>query len=158
MGLGSLVVVSLKEARVDAETWREVAVGGRDPIRERARLSRQAAAVRPTLADVAHQAFEARKAQLKGEGEAGRWFSPLELHVLPRLGRTPIEDLDQNDIKSTLAPIWHHEGETAKKAITRLNVVFKHAVAMGLSVELQATEEVSAEDRPHCGTTLGGCS
>jgi hypothetical protein len=43
-----------------------------------------------TLAAVAEEAFEARKAQLKGDGKAGRWFSPLELHVLPKLGRVPV--------------------------------------------------------------------
>ena len=85
--------------------------------------------------------FEARKAQLKGDGVAGRWFSPVELHVLPKLGRMPIEDIDQNDIKMTLAPIWHEKGETASKAITRLKVIMKHAVAMGLDVDLQATDK-----------------
>lgn len=28
---------------------------------------------------------EARKAKLKDDGKAGRWFSPLKLHILPRL-------------------------------------------------------------------------
>ena len=55
---------------------------------------------------VAEEAFEARKAELKGDGKAGRWFSPLELHVLPKIGRVPIEELDQQDIKNVLAPIW----------------------------------------------------
>jgi integrase len=41
----------------------------------------------------------------------------------------------------TLAPIWHEKGETARKAITRLNAIMKHAVAMGLDVDLQATEK-----------------
>ena len=88
---------------------------GRDPIKERERQRREAAAVRPTLETVAREAFEARKAQLKGDGKAGRWFSPLELHVLPKLGKVPIEDLDQNDIKAALAPIWHEKGETARR-------------------------------------------
>ena len=164
MGLGSLADVSLKEARTAAERWRKVAASGRDPIKERERLKREAAAVRPTLAAVAHEAFEARKAQLKGDGKAGRWFSPLELHVLPRLGRMPIEDLDQNDVKAALAPIWHEKGETAKKAITRLKVVFKHAVAMGLRRSAGdrqspgAARQVPAEDRAHRRPALGGCS
>ena len=86
MGLGSLTEVSLKEARTEAERWRKVAAAGLDPIRERERLRREAAAERPTLAHVAHECFDARKAQLKGDGKAGRWFSPLALHVLPKLG------------------------------------------------------------------------
>ena len=141
MGLGSLTEVSLKDARTAAEKWRKVAVSGRDPIKERERLKREMAAERPTLASVAKEAFEARKAQLKRDGKAGRWFSPIELHVLPKLGRTPIEDIDQNDIKTALAPIWHAKGETAQKAITRLKVIMKHAVAMGLEVDLQATDK-----------------
>ena len=61
--------------------------------------------------------------------------------MLPKLGRVAIEDLDQNDIKAALAPIWHEKGETAKKAITRLKVILKHAVAKGLDVDLQATDK-----------------
>ncbi|MFO1143163.1 MAG: tyrosine-type recombinase/integrase [Amaricoccus sp.] len=141
MGLGSLASVSLKAARDEAAKWRTVAAGGRDPIKERERLRREAAAIRPTLETVAREAFEARKAQLKADGKAGRWFSPLELHVLPKLGKTPIEDIDQSDIKTVLAPIWHAKGETARKAMTRLKVVMKHAVAMDLDVDLQATDK-----------------
>jgi integrase len=141
MGLGSLADVSLRDARVAAERWRKVAVSGRDPIKERERERREVAAVRPTLDTVAREAFEARKAQLKRDGKAGRWFSPLELHVLPKIGKVPVEDLDQADIKTALAPIWHDKGETAQKAITRLKVVLRHAVAMGLSVDLQATDK-----------------
>jgi hypothetical protein len=44
MGLGSLAEGSLKEARAAAEQWRKVAPSGHDPIRERERLKREAAA------------------------------------------------------------------------------------------------------------------
>ncbi|WP_164744798.1 DUF4102 domain-containing protein, partial [Nioella ostreopsis] len=107
MGLGALRDVSLKEARETAAQWRAVTRQGKDPIKERERRRREAAKANHTLAAVAEEAFEARKAQLKGDGKAGRWFSPLELHVLPKLGRVPVEELDQQDIKNTLAPIWH---------------------------------------------------
>jgi hypothetical protein len=57
-----------------------------DPIKERERLKRDAARNLHLLEDVAKDAFESRKAELKGDGVAGRWFSPLEGHVLPKLG------------------------------------------------------------------------
>ena len=38
------------------------------------------------LATITRETFEVRKADPKGDGIAGRWMSPLELHVLPRLG------------------------------------------------------------------------
>lgn len=86
MGLGSMRDVSLKDAREQRDHWWKVAAGGRDPIKERERARREAAAVRPSLEAVARETFEARKAQIKGEGKAGRWFSPVELHILPKLG------------------------------------------------------------------------
>ena len=89
-------------------------------------------------------AFESRKAELKGDGKAGRWFSPLELHVLPKLGRVPIADIDQRDIRDGLAPIWHIKAATAKKAADRLNIVLNHAAALGLDVDLQAVAKAKA--------------
>ena len=61
--------------------------------------------------------------------------------MLPKLGRMPIEDLDQRSIKAALEPIWHDKGETARKAITRLKLILEHSVAMGLAVDLQATDK-----------------
>ena len=61
-----------------------------------------------------------------------------------KLGRVPIEDIDQQDIKNTLAPIWHKKADTAKKAMDRLGIVFRHAAAMGLDVDMQATDKAKA--------------
>lgn len=141
MGLGAVAEVGLKEAREQSERWRAVVREGKDPIKERDRLLREAAKADHTLRMVAEEAFEARKAELKNDGKSGRWFSPLELHVLPKLGRIPVEALDQRDIRDTLAPIWHSKGETAKKAINRLGYVIRYAAAMGLDVDLQATSK-----------------
>ena len=96
------------------------------------------------LTDIALDAFESRKAELKGDGKAGQWFSPLQLHVLPKLGRTPVSQIDQIDIRNTLAPIWHEKADTARKAINRLSIVMRHAAALGLDVDLQATEKAKA--------------
>lgn len=144
MGLGSLSQVSLKQARELADRWRSVAASGKDPIKERTASARAQARADTTLSLIAKEAFEARKAELKGDGIAGRWFSPLELHVLPKLGKTPIEEIDQRDIKDVLAPIWHTKADTARKALNRIGIVFRHAAAMGLTVDLQATEKAKA--------------
>ncbi|WP_306131336.1 tyrosine-type recombinase/integrase [Roseivivax marinus] len=144
MGLGRLADVSLKEARLAAEKYRALVREGKDPIKERDRQRREGARSDNTLRSVAEDAFEARKAELRGEGKAGRWFSPLELHVLPKLGKVPVEEVNQQDIKETLAPIWHTKADTARKAMNRLNIVFKHAAALGLDVDLQATDKARA--------------
>ena len=53
-------------------------------------------------------------------------------------------DLDQRDIRDTLAPIWHTKADTARKAMNRLGIILKHAAALGLDVDLQATEKAKA--------------
>lgn len=144
MGLGGYPTLGLAEARKQASRWRDVAAAGRDPIKEREAEERAARREDITLAILTADAFEARKAELKGDGTAGRWLSPLTLHVLPKLGKVPVTDLDQRDIRDTLAPLWHTKADTARKALNRLSIVLKHAAALGLDVDLQATEKAKA--------------
>ena len=144
MGLGGFPAIGLAAARKLAERWRNVAAAGRDPVKEREAEERAARREDISLAVITADAFEARKAELKGDGTAGRWLSPLTLHVLPKLGRVPVTDLDQRDIRDTLAPIWHAKADTARKALNRLHIVLRHAAALGLDVDLQATEKARA--------------
>jgi integrase len=144
MGLGRFPDVSLKEARESAEEWRAVVRQGKDAIKERERRKRVAERNAHLLRDIALDAFESRKADLKGDGLAGRWFSPLELHILPKLGRMPVSEIDQRDIRDTLSPIWHEKAETARKAMNRLGICLRHAAALGLDVDIQATDKARA--------------
>lgn len=144
MGLGAFPAVPLAEARQRADAARAKVRAGLDPIKERERAKREAARDLHLLKDIALDAFESRKAELKGDGKAGRWFSPLALHVLPKLGKVPVSDIDQTDIRDCLAPIWHSKAETAQKAIGRLALCMKHAAALGLQVDLQAVEKARA--------------
>jgi len=144
MGMGGFPALGLADARKVSERWRNVASAGRDPVKEREAEERTARREDITLAILTADAFESRKAELKGDGTAGRWLSPLTIHVLPKLGRVPVTDLDQRDIRDTLAPIWHTKADTARKAMNRLSIVMKHAAALGLDVDLQATEKAKA--------------
>ena len=144
MGLGGYPTVSLAEARNLAERWRKVAAQGRDPIKEREAEIRAQRREDISLAILTADAFETRKAELKDDGNAGRWLSPLSIHVLPKLGRVPITEIDQRDIRDVLAPIWHEKADTARKALNRISIVMKHAAALGLDVDLQAAEKAKA--------------
>ncbi len=144
MGLGPVGDVSLKEVREAAERWRAVVRAGKDPIKEREREKREAARNIHLLKDIADDAFEARKAELKGDGKAGRWFTPLKHHVLPKLGKLPVSEIDQKDIRDTLSPIWHTKADTARKALNRLAICMRHAAALGHDVDLQACEKARA--------------
>ncbi len=144
MGLGTYPDVSLRTAREEAQKWRAVTTQSLDPIKQREKERHETLRNLKLLRDIAEDAYETRKAELKGDGKAGRWFSPLELHVLPRLGHLPIADIDQIDIRDTLHPIWHTKAATAKKALNRLGICMKHAAALGLDVDLQATDKARA--------------
>jgi integrase len=144
MGLGSLQAVSLKQARELAERARQLIAQGSDPIQARAQQAREARRSDTTLRRIAGEAFDARKAELKRDGKAGRWYSPLELYVLPKLGSVPVQSIGQRDIVDVLAPIWHTKADTAQKALNRLGIVLKYAAALGIDVDIQATEKAKA--------------
>ncbi|MEP3422896.1 MAG: integrase arm-type DNA-binding domain-containing protein [Erythrobacter sp.] len=142
MGLGSWPDVSIAEARERAATARRQLRDGLDPIEERAKLRHHVDKL--TVEEAIAQCFEARKAQLKGDGDAGRWLSPLKVHVIPKIGSKPIEDVDQHLLKELLLPIWHEKPQAASKALNRINLTLKHAAALGVDVDLQACMKTRA--------------
>ena len=142
MGLGRWPDVSIAEARERASEARRMLRDGLDPILERQKAKLRSD--RLLVSQAVQGCFEARQAQLKGDGKAGRWLSPLNIHVLPKIGKLPIEDLDQHAIKKALEPIWHTKADTARKAMNRLNLTLQHAAALGLDVDLQATMKARA--------------
>ncbi len=144
MGLGALRDVSLKQARELANQWRSVLHEGRDPIKKREKQKREAISNLHYLKDIAVDAFESRKAELKGDGKDGIFFTPLRLHILPKLGCLPVSEITQTEIRNTLSPIWHTKAVIARTALIRLNLCLKHAAALGVDVDLQAVEKAKA--------------
>ncbi|SNS53231.1 Integrase [Antarctobacter heliothermus] len=138
MGIGGLPALTLKDAREIAAEYRAMVARDIDPIEQRKKKRLDAISRRKVLNDVAHDAFKSRQAELKGDGKAGRWFSPLELHVLPKLGDLPVTEITQSDVRDALEPIWNKKAATAKKAADRLKIVLDHAAALGFDVDLQA--------------------
>ncbi|MFV0410761.1 MAG: tyrosine-type recombinase/integrase [Paracoccus sp. (in: a-proteobacteria)] len=142
MGLGPWPDVSIAEARDRAADARRQVRDGIDPVAERAKERLLPHVL--TLKEAVLSCLEARKAELKGDGVAGRWISPLEHHVIPAIGTLPITTIDQHTIKQILEPIWHEKAETAAKCLNRLSLTLKHAAALGLDVDLQATMKARA--------------
>lgn len=142
MGLGAWPDVSLAEARERAAAARKQVRDGDDPLEDRKVARKQTK--RLTVREAIQGCFDARQAQLKGEGKAGRWLSPLTTHIIPAIGHVAIEDIDQHVLKKTLEPIWHEKPDSARKAFNRINLTLKHAAALGLDVDLQATMKARA--------------
>lgn len=135
MGLGTYPEVSLGEARKIRDKWALLLAQGKDPISERQAdqdaIRREFEKNDPTLEALTSDVLNARKASLKGDGKAGRWISPLERHVFPKIGHKAISTIHQSDIRTALAPIWKSKHPTATKAINRLRIVFRQGKLMG---------------------------
>jgi hypothetical protein len=142
MGLGPWPDFTISEARERASEARRRLRDGIDPVQER-RQARQRAK-RLSFGEAVQSCFEARQAELKGDGKAGRWISPLSVHVIPEIGVLAVEDIDQHVLKRVLEPIWHEKPESARKAMNRINLTLKHAAALGLDVDLQSTMKARA--------------
>lgn len=142
MGLGRWPDVPLSEARERAADARKQLRDGVDPIA--ARQAEQRQEKRLTVEEAIKKCFAARQAELKNDGQAGRWLSPLSVHVIPKIGSMAIEDIDQHVLRKTLEPIWHEKADTARKAMNRMNLTLKHAAALGLDVDLQAVMKTQA--------------
>ncbi len=115
---------------------------GIDPISER--FASQNKPKRMTVAEAIALCFKARQAELKGDGKAGRWMSPLSTIVLPAIGKLAIQDVDQHVLKRVLEPVWHDKPDSARKAMNRISLTMKHAAALGLEVDLQSTMKARA--------------
>lgn len=139
MGLGSLEDLTLAQARASRDNWAAVLAGGLDPITERRRRRDEVKATMsrsdPTFEELARMVFDAKKASLRGDGERGRWFSPLAQHIIPRIGKRRISTIDQTDIAEALRPIWTAKPATAEKAFHRTRLIFRKARLMGLEAD-----------------------
>lgn len=135
MGLGSWPDLTLAAARASRDRWAAVLAQGIDPIaeRERIREAERAAAskVEPTLAEAVDEVFAAIQPTLRDGGDRGRWRSPLDRHVLPKIGTVRLSRLTAADLRDCLKPIWRTKHPTAEKAAQRLGIVFKRGRLMG---------------------------
>lgn len=131
--------MSLAQARTERDKWASVLAKGNDPISVRqaqkdAKVNERGRSD-PTFSEMVSIVFEARRASLRGDGVRGRWRSPLDIHIVPKIGQRRISTLHQSDIKDALQPIWKTKHPTALKALERTRIVFREAQAMGMDCD-----------------------
>jgi integrase len=156
MGLGAYPAVTLARARQLRDRWEAVRAEGRDPIEARNADLRAARAHRMTVAEAVAGAFEARRPELRDEGRAGRWLSPVNRHVLPKLGKRPLDDLTATEVADVLRPVWRKHPEASRKALGRLGVALTWASAGTDGVDLNLPRRVKAilGDPGHVATNI----
>ena len=127
MGLGGVSTVSLEEARELAYQYKKIARSGGDPILERQKNK----GLQTTLIHCAKKVHQINLPTWKNQKFAKQWFSSLEHHVFPAIGKLPISQVTSADILRVLIPIWNTKGDTAKKIKQRLRMIIKWARAQG---------------------------
>ncbi len=125
IGLGSVQLVSLAEARDQALANRKLARAGGDPLAEK----RRSLGV-PTFAEAAGRVIEQKRAGWRSPKTARLWTRSLEMYAFPRLGNVPVSEITSGDVLETLSPIWHARPKVARAIRLRVRAVLEWAVAM----------------------------
>ncbi len=125
LGLGSVHLVSLAEAREQARANRKLARAGGDPLVEKRRLE----AV-PTFAEAAVTVVEQKRAGWRSPRAAADWLHSLERYVFPRIGSRPVSEVSSADLLAVLTPIWHVKSDTARRLRQRIGAVLEWSIAM----------------------------
>ena len=125
LGLGSVALVPLAEAREKALANRKLARQGGDPLAEK----RRSQAV-PTFAQAATRVLEQKRAGWRNPRHAREWLSSLRRFAFPRIGKVPVSEVTSADVLEILTPIWHQQAPTARRVRQRLRAVLEWAVAM----------------------------
>ena len=132
VGLGSLELVSLAEARARALEYRKLLRNGGDPLAaERARRAGHAGG-RP-FADVMAAYLEAHRAGWRNSKHAAQWRATLEQHAA-RLLPISVTAIDTSAVLAVLRPLWNEKTETASRLRGRIENVLDYAAARGWRV------------------------
>ena len=130
LGLGSLALVPLAEAREKALANRKLARQGGDPLAEKRRSQGI-----PTFAEAAMRLLEQKRAGWRNPRHAREWMSSLRRFAFPRIGKMPVSEVTSADVLEILTPIWHQQAPTARRVRQRLQAVLEWAVAMELRID-----------------------
>lgn len=133
LGLGAYPAVSLKSARLAADTLRLGLSQGIDPLAQREAERREARQAGPVTFRVEAERYIAtHRPSWKNPRHAQLWSHSLRDHVYPLLGDVPVEAVDTDLVLQVLAPIWRQIPETAFRLRNRIELVLDAAKARQL--------------------------
>ena len=127
LGLGSVDLVPLTDARSEAARLRRRAREGGDPLAERRRGHGHVA----TFTEAASEYHATHSTIFRNKKHAAQWLSSLAMYAFPVIGNRPVQTVTSSDVLRVLTPIWAVKAETASRVRQRLDVVFRWAKASG---------------------------
>lgn len=135
IGLGSLAVVGLDEARIAAGEARKLVHLGVDPIEHRDSLKEAEAApkqVAKTFEQVATEYIELNRSGWRNAKHAAQWSATLETYTYKTIGKKSCAEITLDDVLKILKPIWSKKTETASRVRGRIEAVLGYATVHGL--------------------------
>ncbi len=123
-GLGGADIVTINQARERALEYRRMAKQGLNP---RFNAVREI----PTFEEFAQQVHIERIPTWKNAKHGQQWINTLRDYAFPKIGRMPIDAIDQPEVMMCLAPIWTEKHETAKRLAQRIKTVLDVARSKG---------------------------
>jgi integrase len=124
-GLGGADIVTINQARDRALEYRRMAKQGLNP---RFNATREI----PTFEEVAQQVHIDRMPTWKNAKHGQQWINTLRDYAFPKIGRMPIDSIDQPEVLMCLSPIWTDKHETARRLAQRIKIVLDVAKSKGL--------------------------
>ena len=124
LGLGSVTLVSLAEARDEARRLRKIARDDGDPLAERRRRSV------PSFEKAAEEVHSAHAASFKNEKHRKQWLSSLGA-VIKAFGSRRVDSITSADVLAALGPDWLRRPETSRRVLQRVRAIFEWCKAQG---------------------------
>ncbi|MCO5131194.1 MAG: integrase arm-type DNA-binding domain-containing protein [Xanthobacteraceae bacterium] len=135
MGLGSIKVVSLADARELAADMRKQIRSGIDPLEAKAAAK---AAIKveerkaTTFRQYASGYIDAHESAWRSPIVRRSWRSTMRDHVFPVIGDMAAGDVDVEAVLKVLRPIWDAKKETARSVRSRIENILSAARVEGL--------------------------
>jgi integrase len=111
-GLGGADIVTINQARERALEYRRMAKQGLNPR-------------------FAQQVHIERMPKWKNAKHGQQWINTLRDYAFPKIGRMPIDSIDQPEVMMCLSPIWTEKHETARRLAQRIKTVLDVARSKG---------------------------
>ena len=149
MGLGSLELVTLAEARDKALLCRKLLLDGIDPLEERRQADAgDAAPPRRSPSATARPLHRGARQGLEKRQAPPAVAQHLETYAYPVIGDLPVAAIDTGLVMQIIEPIWPTKTETASRLRGRIESILDWATARGYR---------TGETRPAGAATSTSC-
>ena len=135
ISLGSFPSLSISEARIKAQLYRDQIDRGINPMdikNDAKRHSEKVQAKKITFREFAAECIKTKRAEWTNQKHGDQWEYTLEEFAYPIIGDKHLDEITMEDVLEILTPIWTTKTETASRLRGRLEWVLAAATTRKL--------------------------